>query len=233
VWDVSSRYAKWNRFIIFNNFRAGRGVKFVLFLSRFPLLPLLRSSALLPSLPLQDSILKIKKIISKRKMTTTKYSSTVFIVTKALPPPSSASSVSSSMRRVNEKSKQLVRPHRRRLSRRVVYFGAVPSPLLLASSSPEPQEMIKIPSTSSGDGNHFKKKKTKVYKRKSYRKRFSLKPPAPHNTTSMLMDAYSEIDSEGSDSQHETDFNFSGSFLPSLTKEDYEEFFCNSSIEFA
>lgn len=60
-------------------------------------------------------------------------------------------------------------------------------------------------------------------------------PAAPHNTTLMLMDAYHQYEKESlknycQELQTENEFNFSGSFLPNLTQEDYQEYFCGSSL---
>lgn len=136
---------------------------------------------------------------------------------------------SSSSKIDSSKEKQIPKKFRRS-SRRVVYFlnsNNYQNPIVLPTSS-----MPVITQSTYFLKKNSAPEKRRKYKRKCYRKRFSMKPPAPHNTTSMLMDAHSEIDSEESDdTQTETDFNFYGSFLPSLTKEDYEEFFCNSSID--
>jgi hypothetical protein len=169
-------------------------------------------------------------------MTTTKSSptpSSLYYITKKIRPTSlsmnlsPSSSLSSSP--CSSSSSCRKKSRYRRSSRRVVFFinpnEEIVCPKLSDSKVSAAAAAVAVVTTNP------KRKKYKFTRRKCYRKKYSMKPPAPHNTTSMLMDAYSEIDS-GSDSQSETELNFAGSFLPSLTKEDYEEFFCNSSIDF-
>jgi hypothetical protein len=167
------------------------------------------------------------------KMTTTTTKPLYYITRKIRQPtslknmPSSASSSPSSSS--SSSSPSCKKSRYRRSSRRVVFF-LNPNEEISKMTTADPAPAVAVVTTTTGTSSP-KRKKYKCTKRKCYRKKFSMKPPAPHNTTSMLMDAYSEIDS-GSDSQSETELNFAGSFLPSLTKEDYEEFFCNSSIDF-
>lgn len=110
---------------------------------------------------------------------------------------------------------------------------------LLSSSSISDgiQTDLKTKKVKSSDEKEGKKSKThrtrRSYKFRRASRKLAYPPAAPHNTTLMLMDAYNKFENNdlSDESQNESDFNFSGSFLPNFTKEDYEEYFCGSSFD--
>lgn len=105
------------------------------------------------------------------------------------------------------------------------------SPSSSTSSSSSSSTSASYSNTKNNNNNNIRFKRFSNY---YFVRGYHFKPPAPHNTTSMLMDAHSHSlkDTEYNEIENDFyDFNFSGSFLPSLSNEDFEEYLCNSSID--